>query len=110
VPRKHGYFTRPRAEWIAVKVPAIVSQELFDRVQLRLEQNAKRERQPDTHYLLSGLLLEMTERNLRRLAQTVRRAPTKHNAATIGRKCSARLRFRSSASSALRQTMSRSPG
>jgi len=31
-------------------------------------------------------LLEMTERNLRRLAQTVRRAPTKHNAATIGRK------------------------
>ena len=31
-------------------------------------------------------LLEMTERNLRRLTQTVRRAPTKHNAATIGRK------------------------
>jgi transposase len=31
-------------------------------------------------------LLEMTERNLRRIAQTVRRAPTKHNAATIGRK------------------------
>jgi site-specific DNA recombinase len=56
VPRKHGYFTRPRAEWIAVKVPAIVSQDLFDRVQSRLQHVANRRRQPDTHYLLSGLV------------------------------------------------------
>jgi hypothetical protein len=34
VPRKHGFFTRPRAEWIAG------SQELFDRVQSRLQKNA----------------------------------------------------------------------
>jgi hypothetical protein len=34
-------------------------------------------------------LIEVTERNLRRLAQTVRRAPTKHNAATNGLKVGA---------------------
>jgi hypothetical protein len=56
ISRKHSHFTRPRAEWIAVKVPAIVSQDLFDRVQSRLQHVAKRDHQPDTHYLLSGLV------------------------------------------------------
>jgi len=47
---------RDREEWIAVKVPAIVSRELFDNVQERLAQHDKRYCRPVTHYLLSGLV------------------------------------------------------
>jgi site-specific DNA recombinase len=47
---------RDRAEWIAVKVPAIVSRELFDKVQERLRLHEERYCQPVTHYLLSGLV------------------------------------------------------
>jgi DNA invertase Pin-like site-specific DNA recombinase len=47
---------RDRAEWIAVTVPAIVSRELFDKVQERLAQHDKRYCRPATHYLLSGLV------------------------------------------------------
>ncbi len=47
---------RDRAEWITVKVPAIVSRELFDTVQDRLAQHEERYCRPQTHYLLSGLV------------------------------------------------------
>jgi site-specific DNA recombinase len=47
---------RDRSEWIAVKVPAIVSRELFDKVQERLQEHDTRYCQPVTHYLLSGLV------------------------------------------------------
>jgi len=45
---------RDRAEWIAIKVPAIVPQELFDKVQELLQRTEKRYRQPDTHHLIAG--------------------------------------------------------
>jgi len=47
---------RDRTEWIAVKVPVIVSRELFDSVQERLALHDKRYCKPATHYLLSGLV------------------------------------------------------
>jgi hypothetical protein len=47
---------RDRPDWIAVKVPAIVSRELFDRVQEQLREHDARYCQPVTHYLLSGLV------------------------------------------------------
>ena len=47
---------RDRAEWIAVKVPAIVSRELFDEVQEKLRLHQQRYSTPVTHYLLSRLV------------------------------------------------------
>jgi site-specific DNA recombinase len=47
---------RDRAEWIAVSVPAIVSRELFDKVQEKLRQHKERYCTPVTHYLLRGLV------------------------------------------------------
>src|SRR6516162_9150219 len=47
---------RDPSEWIAVKVPAIVSRELFDQVQARLRTHQKRYCKPATRYLLSGLV------------------------------------------------------
>jgi DNA invertase Pin-like site-specific DNA recombinase len=47
---------RDRSEWIAVKVPAIVPQELFDRVQERLRERSKVYRHPVTHQLLCELV------------------------------------------------------
>src|SRR5260370_7137924 len=47
---------RDRSEWIAVNVPAIVSRELFDKVQEKLRLHEERYCQPVTHYLLSGLV------------------------------------------------------
>src|SRR5262249_28913525 len=47
---------RDRAEWIPVKVPAIISQELFDDVQEKLRRHEERYCTPATHYLLSGLV------------------------------------------------------
>jgi hypothetical protein len=47
---------RDRPDWIAVKVPAIVSRELFDTVQEQLREHDARYCQPVTHYLLSGLV------------------------------------------------------
>jgi hypothetical protein len=51
---KGRWVYRDRAEWIAVKVPAIVSRELFDSVQGKLRLHDQRYRRPITHYLLSG--------------------------------------------------------
>jgi site-specific DNA recombinase len=50
------YVYRDRAEWIAVKVPTIVSQELFDKVQEKLREHKERYSTPVTHYLLSRLV------------------------------------------------------
>src|SRR6266581_3604415 len=47
---------RDRAEWITVKVPAIISRELFELVQERLANHDKRYCTPAKHYLLSGLV------------------------------------------------------
>jgi hypothetical protein len=47
---------RDRPDWIAVTVPAIVSPELFDKVQEKLHHHDERYCQPVTHYLLSGLV------------------------------------------------------
>ena len=47
---------RDRAEWIAINVPAIVSRELFDKVQEKLRQHEARYCTPVTHYLLRGLV------------------------------------------------------
>jgi len=47
---------RDRAEWIAVRVPAIISQELFDKAQERLQLSATRYCQPPVRYLLGGLV------------------------------------------------------
>jgi site-specific DNA recombinase len=56
VKKRGKYVYRDRSEWIGVKVPAIVSQELFDRVQVRLQQAERQYRQPDVHYLLANLV------------------------------------------------------
>jgi DNA invertase Pin-like site-specific DNA recombinase len=47
---------RSREDWIGVDVPAIISQELFDRVQERLKANRKRYRNPRQPQLLSTLV------------------------------------------------------
>jgi site-specific DNA recombinase len=47
---------RDRTEWIPVKVPAIVSRELFDTVDERLRLHEERYCRPVTHYLLQGLV------------------------------------------------------
>ena len=49
----------PREEWIAVPVPALVSEELFAAVQSQLEENRRRARQGQrgARYLLQGLVL-----------------------------------------------------
>jgi DNA invertase Pin-like site-specific DNA recombinase len=47
---------RGREDWIGVEVPAIISRELFDRVQERLKDNRKRYRNPKQTQLLSTLV------------------------------------------------------
>ena len=47
---------RDRAEWIPVKVPPIVSRELFETVHERLRLHEERYCRPVTHYLLQGLV------------------------------------------------------
>jgi site-specific DNA recombinase len=47
---------RDPADWIPVKVHAIVSRELFDQVQERLRRHEERYCKPITQYLLSGLV------------------------------------------------------
>jgi hypothetical protein len=47
---------RDRAEWIPVKVPAIVPRELFETVHEKLRLHEERYCRPVTHYLLQGLV------------------------------------------------------
>ena len=47
---------RDRAEWIGIKIPAIIPQSLFDQVQKRLEWNRTRYRNPRQVQLLSSLV------------------------------------------------------
>jgi site-specific DNA recombinase len=54
IPRKS--VERDRSEWIGVKVPAIISQELFDQVQVRLHETARGYRQPPRRYLLGQFI------------------------------------------------------
>ncbi|ANV99354.1 hypothetical protein LMTR13_03335 [Bradyrhizobium icense] len=55
-PKGNKRVLRDREDWIAVKVPAIVSQELFDKVQERLRIVRERYRQPAVPHLLGGLV------------------------------------------------------
>jgi site-specific DNA recombinase len=48
--------SRGREDWIGVNVPAIISRELFDRVQKRLEDNRKTYRNPREPQLLSNMI------------------------------------------------------
>jgi site-specific DNA recombinase len=50
------YASRQREEWVGVRVPAIISQALFDRVQERLDRNRQHYRNPRQVQLLSALL------------------------------------------------------
>jgi site-specific DNA recombinase len=55
--KKTAHAKRPRGEWITVKVPALVSEELFEAVQRKLKSNAElASRNTKREYLLSGLL------------------------------------------------------
>ena len=54
--KRGRWVQRDRQEWIPVKVPAIVSRELFDKVQKHLARHEERYCRPQTHYLLSGLV------------------------------------------------------
>jgi hypothetical protein len=47
---------RDRSEWIGVKVPAIVCQEVFEKAQERMRHGRERYRQPVARQLLSGLI------------------------------------------------------
>jgi hypothetical protein len=54
--KRTTYRPKDRSEWIGVKVPPIVSQELFDSVQERLRQNRQRYLRPPIRHLLGGML------------------------------------------------------
>jgi site-specific DNA recombinase len=55
--KKTAHAERPRGEWITVKVPSLVSEELFEAVQRKLKRNAElASRNTKREYLLSGLL------------------------------------------------------
>jgi site-specific DNA recombinase len=51
--------TVPKEQWIYILVPALVSEELFEAVQVQLEENRRRarQRQRGARYLLQGLLV-----------------------------------------------------
>jgi site-specific DNA recombinase len=55
-PKRGKYVFRDRSVWIGVKVPAIVSQEVFDQAQVKIQQNSQRYRHPPAHQLLGGLI------------------------------------------------------
>lgn len=47
---------RDKSEWIPIKVPAIISKELFEKVQKQIKKRGERYQQPQEHQLLSGLV------------------------------------------------------
>jgi site-specific DNA recombinase len=54
--RRRTYLPKDQSEWIGVKVPAIISPELFEKVQEKLRQNRGRYRRPPVQHLLGNLL------------------------------------------------------
>jgi site-specific DNA recombinase len=56
--KKNSRKARPKEEWLMVKVPRIVSDELFEKVQQQLELNLKfsRRNNKKNHYLLTGII------------------------------------------------------
>ena len=54
----HSVYDVPHDEWLYIPVPALVSEELFEAVQMQLEENRRcaRARQRGVRYLLQGLL------------------------------------------------------
>ena len=69
-----SYRWRPREEWIPVPVPALVSQEVFDRVQEKLAQNQQSARRNNTQY--QYLLRALVSCGACRLGTTARTGPT----------------------------------
>ena len=57
-PPGHTLKTRPEDDWIAIPVPAIISGDIFDRVQAKLSRNRQQSPRNNTRYtyLLRGLL------------------------------------------------------
>jgi site-specific DNA recombinase len=56
VPKHQRKPGKEPSEVISIPVPALVSQELFDRVQARLAQTSRRYKQPPVHHLLRGMI------------------------------------------------------
>jgi site-specific DNA recombinase len=54
--KRTTYVPKDKSEWIGVKVPAIVSPELFEKVQERLRQNRQRYVRPPVQHLLGNML------------------------------------------------------
>lgn len=50
------YTQKDKSEWIAVKVPAIVNKDIFDKVQKKMKKHYMHTRKDGKKYLLSGLL------------------------------------------------------
>lgn len=55
-PSSHKRIRRDRKDWIGIPIPPIVSRDLFDKVQDRLDVNRKQYRNPKTPQLLSTLI------------------------------------------------------
>jgi site-specific DNA recombinase len=58
--QKHGTKTKvnkPKEEWIKIPIPALLDEETFEQLQLKLKSNARRQRgaKPKAFYLLKGL-------------------------------------------------------
>jgi site-specific DNA recombinase len=70
----HSYRWRPREEWIPVPVPALVPQDVFDRVQEKLSHNQQGARRHNTHY--QYLLRALVSCGACRLGTTARTGPT----------------------------------
>jgi site-specific DNA recombinase len=72
-----SYVLKPEAEWIAIPVPAIISQEVFELAQEKLAHNQQRARRNNTvhEYLLRGL----TSCGQCRLTVTARTTPQGHH-------------------------------
>ena len=53
-----SYTFKPRTDWVAIAVPAIVTQEIYDLVEAKLAHNQQTARRHNTryHYLLRGLI------------------------------------------------------
>ena len=54
---KYKQVKRPRSEWLMVEVPAIVSEDLFNKVQTRRDRNKRQKRKHKKHlYILGGMI------------------------------------------------------
>jgi len=95
-----SYRYRPREEWIGVPVPALISQDVFDRVQEKLARNQQCSARNNTHfpYLLRAMVscgrcrLGTTARTMMPTAQSYYVCQGRSNALRVaqGQRCTAR--------------------